>query len=58
MDALSDNLIHRFNIGDVLKRTATRYPSRVVHDSGRDITYRELDGMANRVARRCCSALS
>jgi fatty-acyl-CoA synthase len=50
-DALSQNLIHRFNIGDVLKRTAARYPSRRVHDSGRDIAYRELDAMANRCAR-------
>ena len=51
MNALADNLIHRFNIGDLLKRTAARYPARGLHNAGRDVTYRELDALTNQIAR-------
>ena len=48
---LEYNLIHRFNTGDSLRRTASRYPNRSIHHDGRDVSYRELDGLANRTAR-------
>jgi fatty-acyl-CoA synthase len=49
---LGYNLIHRFNAGDALHRSAARYPhQRAVHCMGRDLTYTELDQLANRVAR-------
>ncbi|HKD45828.1 MAG TPA: AMP-binding protein [Candidatus Angelobacter sp.] len=49
---LERNLIHRFNVGDALRRSASRSPKqRAIHFQGRDITYGELDAMANRVAR-------
>src|SRR5438046_9748655 len=49
---LAYNLIHRFNAGDALRRTAVRSPQqRALHFQGRDIDYAELDALANRVAR-------
>jgi fatty-acyl-CoA synthase len=49
---LEYNLIHRFNVGDALRRSAARFPQqRAIHFQGRDFTYAELDAMANRVAR-------
>jgi fatty-acyl-CoA synthase len=49
---LEHNLIHRFNVGDALRRSAARAPdSHAVHFQGRDLTYRDLDQLANRVAR-------
>ncbi len=55
MPAITDlehNLIHRFNVGDALRRSAARSPQqRAIHFQGRDFTYAELDAMANRVAR-------
>src|SRR5215510_8749898 len=55
MPALTDlerNLIHRFNVGDALRRSAARSPQqRAIHFQGRDFTYAEMDAMANRVAR-------
>jgi fatty-acyl-CoA synthase len=49
---LEDNLIHRINVGDALRRSAARYPgNRAVHCAGRDVTYAELDALANRMAR-------
>jgi fatty-acyl-CoA synthase len=52
MDTLEYNLIHRFNIGDALRRSAARTPKqRAVHFQGRDLTYTELDKLANRIAR-------
>ena len=49
---LGYNLIHRFNAGDALRRTAVRYPKeRALHFQGRDLNYSELDALANRVAR-------
>src|SRR5258708_22600978 len=52
MDTLEYNLIHRFNVGDALRRSAARSPrQRAVHFQERDITYSELDTLANRIAR-------
>src|SRR5215469_2931982 len=55
MPAITDldrNLIHRFNVGDALRRSAARSPKqRAIHFQGHDITYGELDAMANRAAR-------
>jgi len=55
MPAITDlerNLIHRFNVGDALRRSAARSPQqRAIHFQGRDFTYAEMDAMANRVAR-------
>jgi len=52
MTDLENNLIHRMNVGDALRRSATRYPqNRAIHCQGRDVTYAELDALANRVAR-------
>jgi len=49
---LADNLIHRFNIGDALRRSAGRYPNKcAIHFQGRELTYTQLDALANRVAR-------
>lgn len=48
---LAFNLIHRFNVGDSLKRTAARYPDRGLHHAGRDVSFRELDQLSNRAAR-------
>ncbi len=52
MHQLEYNLIHRFNIADALRRSAARTPdNHATHFSGRDLTYRELDQLANRCAR-------
>src|SRR5215470_7631914 len=49
---LNYNLIHRFNVGDALRRSTARSPQqRAVHFLDRDITYAELDAMSNRAAR-------
>jgi fatty-acyl-CoA synthase len=49
---LAYNLIHRFNVGDTLRRSAARDPRRrAIHFQGRDLTYAELDALANRMAR-------
>lgn len=54
---LDRNLIHRFNVGDALRRSASRSPQqRAIHFQGRDLTYDELDQLANRVARLLTSA--
>ena len=46
------NLIHRFNVGDALRRSAARGPERhAIHFMGRDLTYGEFDALANRIAR-------
>jgi fatty-acyl-CoA synthase len=50
--ALEYNLIHRFNVGDALRRSAARSPhGRALHFQGRDLDYAELDAMSNRVSR-------
>ena len=49
---LGYNLIHRFNIGDALRRSAAKAPRRrAIHFLGRDLTYSEFDALTNRVAR-------
>src|SRR5882724_5990273 len=51
MDTLEYNLIHRFNVGDALRRSASRTPQqRAAHFLGRELTYAELDALANRIA--------
>src|SRR5579862_9729094 len=52
MHDLSYNLIHRFNAGDALRRSAARHGSnRATHFAGRDLTYNDLDQLSNRIAR-------
>jgi len=52
MSELSHNLIHRFNVGDALRRSAGRAPlQRAILFQGRELTYPELDALANRFAR-------
>ena len=49
---LADNLIHRFNVGDALRRSAARYPlKRAIRFQGRELTYAQLDSLSNRMAR-------
>jgi fatty-acyl-CoA synthase len=49
---LEYNMIHRFNVGDALRRSACRNPNaHAVHFQGRDLTYAELDALSNRMAR-------
>ena len=57
MSDLEYNLIHRFNIGDALRRSAARTPQqRAIHFMGRELTYAELDALANRMARKLMAA--
>ena len=52
MTDLEYNLIHRFNVGDVLRRSAARAPQqRAIHFMDRELTYTEFDALANRIAR-------
>jgi fatty-acyl-CoA synthase len=54
---LDYNLIHRFNVGDGLRRSAARSPrQRAIHFQGRDLTYADLDELANRIASLLISA--
>src|SRR5262245_13437090 len=54
---LEYNLIHRFNVGDALRRSAARNPRQLaIHFQGRKITYAELDASANRLARLLCNS--
>lgn len=54
---LEYNLIHRFNAGDALRRSAARAPQqRAAHFQGRELTYAELDRLANRLARLLTAA--
>ncbi len=54
---LEYNLIHRFNVGDALRRSAARSPQqRAIHFQGRELTYADLDALASRVARLLASA--
>jgi fatty-acyl-CoA synthase len=53
MTDLDFNLIHRFNVGDGLRRAAARAPrQRAIYFQGRELTYAELDALANRMARK------
>ena len=57
MADLDHNLIHRFNVGDALHRSAARAPQqRAVHFLGRELSYAELDSLANRMARKLMEA--
>ncbi len=60
MNAISDldfNLIHRFNVGDALRRTAARSPQQIaIHFQGRELSYAEFDALANRFARLLLAA--
>lgn len=52
MDDINYNLIHRWNVGDALRRSAARSPHlRAIHFQGRELTYAEFDALANRMAR-------
>jgi len=52
MNDLSNNLIHRWNVGDALRRSAARSPQQqAIHFQGRELTYAEFDALTNRVAR-------
>lgn len=52
MPDLGYNLIHRANLGDMLRRTAARYPAKIaMRGNFGDITYRDLEQRANRFAR-------
>jgi acyl-CoA synthetase (AMP-forming)/AMP-acid ligase II len=52
MDSLAFSLIHRFNMGDSLRRSAKRYPAKVaVRFEGADTSYAALDAKADKVAR-------
>ncbi|HEY6350450.1 MAG TPA: AMP-binding protein [Candidatus Angelobacter sp.] len=52
MNDINNNLIHRWNVGDALRRSAARSPQmRAIHFQGRELTYAEFDALANRVAR-------
>src|SRR6476659_6389463 len=53
MAELDFNLIHRFNVGDALRRSAARtLQQRVIYLLGRELTSVELDALANRMARK------
>lgn len=48
---LHANLIQRVNVGDLLTRSAARYPARLaVADDERQLTYTELNALVNRTA--------
>src|SRR5215471_14818226 len=52
MSELENNLIHRFNVADALRRSAARAPQqKAIHFQGRELTYAEFDALANRMAR-------
>ena len=48
---INDSLIHRVNVGDLLTRSAARYPMKeAVIDGARRFTYREFEAYANQIA--------
>lgn len=50
--SLNYNLIHRVNMGDILKRSAKRFPNKLaLVEDDRRVTYQELNKMVNKVAR-------
>lgn len=50
--SLDYNLIHRVNIGDILKRSAKRFPNKPALVEGeRRVSYQELNKMVNKSAR-------
>ncbi|HZD95270.1 MAG TPA: AMP-binding protein, partial [Candidatus Sulfotelmatobacter sp.] len=53
MSAIDFNLIHRFNVGDALRRSAARNPEqRAIHFQGRELNYAGLDRLASQLARK------
>jgi fatty-acyl-CoA synthase len=49
---LGRHLIHRWNVGDALRRSAARHPDKVaIRFGAATLTYRDLDQRANRMAR-------
>lgn len=49
---LNFNLIHRFNVGDALRRSAARAPQQTAIDfMGRRLNYRAFDDLVNQMAR-------
>ena len=51
VSSLEMNLLRRFNIGDMPKRTAARYPDRIaIVFEGQEITYKELNDNCCRMA--------
>lgn len=52
MNDINNNLIHRWNVGDALRRSAARSPQQqAIYFQGRELTYGEFDALANRIAR-------
>src|SRR5579864_7030089 len=52
MNDINNNLVHRWNVGDALRRSAARSPQmRAIHFQGRELSYAEFDALANRMAR-------
>lgn len=52
MTDLNHNLIHRWNVGDALRRSAARSPQRLaIHFEGRNLSYADFDALTNRMAR-------
>lgn len=50
--SLEYNLIHRVNMGDILKRSSKRFPNKIaIIEGGRRVTYQELNKWVNKVAR-------
>ncbi|MGG3469727.1 long-chain-fatty-acid--CoA ligase [Neobacillus pocheonensis] len=50
--SLDYNLVHRVNLGDILKRSAKRYPNKTaVVEGDRRFSYFEFNKMVNKVAR-------
>jgi acyl-CoA synthetase (AMP-forming)/AMP-acid ligase II len=55
--ALSDNLIHRVNVGDSLTRSAARTPdAEALVQGSRRLTYREFNSAVNRMADALAAA--
>jgi acyl-CoA synthetase (AMP-forming)/AMP-acid ligase II len=51
IDPLSDNLIHRINVGDSLTRSASRTPgAEALVEGDRRLTYADFNALVNRVA--------
>jgi acyl-CoA synthetase (AMP-forming)/AMP-acid ligase II len=56
-EALSDNLIHRVNVGDSLTRSAARTPdAEALVQGARRLTYREFNSRVNRAANALIGA--
>lgn len=52
MTELNHNLIHRWNVGDALRRSAARSPQRLaIHFQDRNLSYADFDALTNRMAR-------